>query len=153
MKLRQAAFRSFCIKCWYFRSLSFRIFCAGCRVVRDEILRWRFRFWLGAIEFCAYFLLFSSDIEVLLGTKLLYDKRHSLPIDIESCFYKPPLQDISESYGNCGLICFTFSTTVCKRLPELLHISWVIYADFDVHNRPYVCYTITISYRSTFYSL
>jgi hypothetical protein len=151
MHLRQAAFGSFCIECSYFRKRSSRIFWSGCCVVRHEILRWRrFRSRLRALKFYVYFLVFSSDIEVLLGTKLLCDKRHRLPIGIESCFYKPLLQYISGSYGKpcselhgalyCGLM-WTFTYILSH------------YADFDVHSRLYISYTITISYRPTFCSL
>jgi hypothetical protein len=129
-----------------------------CRLPRGETrnIEMAFSIPTWSIKICVYFLLFSSDIEVLLRTELLCEKCHRLPIDNENCFCKSPQQDISGSYGKpwfelrgvlgCSLICFTFSTTVSKGPRERLHISGAIYSILT-----YVCYMITNS--STFYSL
>lgn len=134
----------------------------GCRAVKHEILRWRFQFRLGTLKFCVYFLLFSSDIEVLLRTKLLCEKRHRLPIDNENSFDRSAHQDISGSYGkpwfellgvlSCSLICFTFSITVRKGLLERLHISGAIYSILTYAEGPTSVIWLPIRLRSVHYN-
>jgi hypothetical protein len=87
------------VSSFLFFLLSSRIFWAGCRVVRDETLRWPLRVRLGALTVYVYFLIFYSDIELLLGTKSLCDKLNHLYLGIKSYFYEPSLQDTSGRYG------------------------------------------------------